>query len=141
MIISQVKIIAFQTIINHVASGYFILVENTAYTINRKIHGYMQIPDLFIVFNMIFLTRLLHSLVRYHVQHSNSSIINKSGISSHPCIIIYVTMVSVIYQLTNCILSSITISLISTKIVIRQTKEIGELASWLRISLMVLSDL
>ena len=68
MIISHMKIIAFQTII---ASGYFILVENTVvYIINRKIHGCLEISDLFLVLNM-FNAR------------------NKPGISAHACIILY----------------------------------------------------
>ena len=58
MIISHVKIIAFQTIINH--SFRIFLVENTAvYVINRNMHGCLKIPDLLLVLNMIF-----------HVKHS-----------------------------------------------------------------------
>ena len=68
MIISHVKIIAFQTII---ASGHFYIGgKPVVYIINRKIHGCLDIPDLFLVLTMIFLTRSLRSLVKYHVQHS-----------------------------------------------------------------------
>ena len=70
MIISHVKIIAFQTIINHSVWIFYIGGKPVVYIINRKIHGYLEIPDLFLVLNMIFLTRSLHSVVRYHVQHS-----------------------------------------------------------------------
>ena len=38
----------------------FILLEKTVvYIINRKIHGCLEIPDLFLVLNMKFLTRSL----------------------------------------------------------------------------------
>ena len=53
MIISHVKIIAFQTIIIH-CLWYFILLEKTVvYIINRIIHVCLEIPDLFVVLNMI----------------------------------------------------------------------------------------
>ena len=53
MIISHVKIIAFQTIIIHGLHGYFILLEKTiVYIINRIIHGCAEIPDLFRVLNV-----------------------------------------------------------------------------------------
>ena len=70
MIISHVKIIAFQTITNRSFWTFYIGGKPVVYIINRKIHGYLEIPDLFLVLNMIFLTRSLRSLVRYHVQHS-----------------------------------------------------------------------
>ena len=54
MIISHVKIIAFQTIIIHCLYGYFILLEKTVvYIINRIIHVCLEIPDLFLVLKMI----------------------------------------------------------------------------------------
>ena len=54
MIISHVKIIAFQTIGIHCLYGYFILLEKTVvYIINRVIHMCWEIPDLFLVLNMI----------------------------------------------------------------------------------------
>ena len=53
MIISHVKIIAFQTIII-IAYAYFILLEKTVvYVINRTIHVCLEIPDLFLVLHMI----------------------------------------------------------------------------------------
>ena len=63
MIISHVKTIAFQTLINHIASGYFRLLQKTiVFIINRKIHGCLEIPDLFLVLNIIFsLVRCAHS--------------------------------------------------------------------------------
>ena len=47
------------------------------YIINRKIHGCLEIPDLFIMFNMI--SHMFAALT-----HDNTR--NKSGISAHPCI-------------------------------------------------------
>ena len=72
MIISHMKIIAFQTITNHshIIISIHIGGKPVVYIINRKIRGCFEIPDLFLVLNMIFLTRSLHSLVRYHVQNS-----------------------------------------------------------------------
>ena len=56
MIISHVKIIAFQTITNHSIWTLYIGGKPAVYIINRKIHGCLEIPDLFRVLNMIFLT-------------------------------------------------------------------------------------
>ena len=54
------------------AFGYFILLEKTVvYIIKRKIHGCLEIPDLFLVLNTTFNTR------------------NKSGISAPPCIFLH----------------------------------------------------
>ena len=81
MIISHVKIIAFQTITNHSFWTFYIGGKPVVYIINRKIHGCLEIPDLFLVLNMIF-----------HVEHVimfNTR--SKSGISAHPCIILYVS--------------------------------------------------
>ena len=64
MIISHVKIIAFQTIIDHGFWTFYIGGKPVVYIINRKIHGCLEIPDLFLVLNMIFLTRSLRSLAR-----------------------------------------------------------------------------
>ena len=75
IIISHVKIIAFQTITNHSFWTFYIGGKPVVYIINRKIHGCLEIPDLVLVLNMIFLTR--------------SRTRNKSGISAHPCIILY----------------------------------------------------
>ena len=57
MIISHVKIIAFQTITNHSFRTFYIGGKPVVYIINRKIHVCLEIPDLFLVLNMIFLTR------------------------------------------------------------------------------------
>ena len=67
MIISY--LINYRFLNNHQSKplDIFILVEKTVvYIINRKIHGCLERPDLFLVLNMKFLT------VRYdtHVQHS-----------------------------------------------------------------------
>ena len=67
MIISHVKIIAFQTITNHSFWTFYIGGKPVVYVINRTILGCLEIPDLFLVLNMI----------------------SKSGISVHPCIILY----------------------------------------------------
>ena len=67
MIISHVKIIAFQTVTNHSCWTFYIGGKPVVFIINRTIHGCLEIPDLFLV----------------------SSVINKSGISKHPCIILY----------------------------------------------------
>ena len=73
MIISHVKISTFQTIII-IVYGYFILPEKTVvYIINRTIHMCLEIPDLFLMFNTQ----------------------NKSGISAHPCIILYILIIGV----------------------------------------------
>ena len=60
----HVKIIAFQTITNHSFWTFYIGGKPVVYIINRKIHahGCLEIPDLFLVLNMIFLTRSLHTL-------------------------------------------------------------------------------
>ena len=56
--------------IHHGFWTFYIGGKPVVYIINRKIHGCLEILDLFLVLNMIFLTRSLRSLVRYHVQHS-----------------------------------------------------------------------
>ena len=62
MIISQVKIVAIQTITNHSFWRFYISGKSVVYIIKRKIHGCFETPDLFRVLNMI------------------------SGISADPCI-------------------------------------------------------
>ena len=69
MMISHLKIIAFQTITNHSFWTFYIGGKPVVYIIKRKIQGCAKIPDLFLALNMIFLTRSLHSFMRYHVQH------------------------------------------------------------------------
>ena len=54
MIISHVKIIAFQTITHHSFWTFYIGGKPVVYIINRKIHGCLKIPDLYLVLNMIF---------------------------------------------------------------------------------------
>ena len=66
MMISHVKIVAFQTITNHSFWTFYIGRKPVVYVINWC----LEIPDLFVGLSMIFLTRSLRSLVRYHVQHS-----------------------------------------------------------------------
>ena len=73
MIISHVKIIAFQ--LSLFCKNYR-FSKTVLYIINRKIHGWLEIPNLFLVLNMI--SR------------------NKSGISAHPGIILYLN-----YNLTG----------------------------------------
>ena len=76
MIISHVKIIAFQTITSQSFWTLYIGGKPVVYIINRKIHGCLEIPDLFPVLNIIFLDIMFNTR-------------NKSGISAHPCIILY----------------------------------------------------
>ena len=45
MMISHVKIIAFQTITNHSFWTFYIGGKPVIYIINRKIHGCLEIPD------------------------------------------------------------------------------------------------
>ena len=86
MIISHVKIIAFQTIANRRFWTFYIGGKSVVYIINRKIHGCLEIPDLFLVLNMI-----------YNVQCSTLER-NKSGFFKHLCIILYK-----IHQLYKCV--------------------------------------
>ena len=58
MIISHVKIIAFQPMTNHSFWTFYIGGKPVVYTINRKTHGCVEIPDLFLVLNMIFLVQV-----------------------------------------------------------------------------------
>ena len=54
-------------------------IIRTGYMINRKVHVCFDIPDSFLVLNMIiiYVTRSLRSLARYHIQPRN-----KSGIAA-----------------------------------------------------------
>ena len=63
MIISHVKIIAFQAIPNHSFWTFYIGGKPVVYIINREIHGCLEILDLFLVLNMM----IFHD---NHVQHS-----------------------------------------------------------------------
>ena len=104
MIISHLKIIAFQTITSHSFWKFHIGGKPVAYIINRKIHGCLEIPDLFLVLNMIFLTRSLRScsfdlVCRVHVHSIMFNTRNRSGISAQPCIILHVLLS---YGLQQC---------------------------------------
>ena len=55
MIISHVKIIAFQTVTNRSFWTFYAGEKPVVYIINRKIHGCLEIPDLFLVLNIISL--------------------------------------------------------------------------------------
>ena len=63
MIISHVKIIAFQTITNHSFWTFYIDKKPVVYIMNRKTHGCLEIPDLFLVLNMISCSTLEINLV------------------------------------------------------------------------------
>ena len=65
MIISHVKIIAFQTITNHRFWTFYICGKAVVYIINRKIHGCLEIPDLFLVLKMIFLIWYFRATMYY----------------------------------------------------------------------------
>ena len=60
MIISHVKIIAFQTITNHSFWAFYIGGKPVT---NRKIHGCLEIPYIFLVLNMISCSTLEINLV------------------------------------------------------------------------------
>ena len=95
MIISHVKIIAFQTIIIH-CLWYFILLEKTVvYIINRIIHVCLGIPDLFLVLNM-------HDIVINMISFNTR---NKSGISAQPCIILYIIMLCNVIKTSSTFLA------------------------------------
>ena len=64
MIISHIKLSLFKQspiIVNWI---FYISRKPVVYIINRKIHGCLEIPNLFLVLNMIFLTCSLRSLAR-----------------------------------------------------------------------------
>ena len=82
MIISHVKIIAFQ--LSLFCQNYR-FSKIVLYIINRKIHGCLEIPDLFLVLNMI--SHSFAALTRESIMFNTR---NKSGISAHPCIILYI---------------------------------------------------
>ena len=63
MIISHVKIIAFQTIIYCLWILYIPIEKTVVYVINRTIHVCLEIPDLFLVLNMISRSTLEINLV------------------------------------------------------------------------------
>ena len=86
MIISNVKIIAFQTITNLPSFWtFYIGGKLVVYIINRKIHACFITS-----FNTRFISRVEHD---FSVQHSDIMFNNrnKSGIFVHPCFILYVT--------------------------------------------------
>ena len=63
MIISHVKIIAFQTITNHSFWTSYIGGKPVVYIINRNMHGCLEIPDLFLALNVISCSTLEINLV------------------------------------------------------------------------------
>ena len=72
MIISHLKIIAFQTIINHSFWIFYIGGKIVACIKDPTKTPWVLGDTRFISrveLNMIFLTRSLHSFARYHVQH------------------------------------------------------------------------
>ena len=83
MIISHVKIIACQ--LSLFCENYR-FSKTVLYIINRKIHGCLEIPDLFLVLNMI----LSHSFTALTREISCSTLeINLVFPCMHPCIILY----------------------------------------------------
>ena len=52
MIISHVKIVAFQTIIIYCLCMDILLEKTVVYILNRTIHVCLEIPDLFLVLNI-----------------------------------------------------------------------------------------
>jgi hypothetical protein len=72
----------------HCTDVLLFFTEFCLYIINRKIHGCLEIPDLFLVLNMIshsFITR------------------NKSSISAHPCIY-YSLFIMSTSRMAHCLL-------------------------------------
>jgi hypothetical protein len=82
ILISHVKIIAFQ--LSLFCKNYR-FSKTVLYIINRKILGCLEIPDLFLVLNMI--SHSFAALTREMSCMFNTR--NKSGISAYPCIILY----------------------------------------------------
>ena len=88
MIISHVKIIAFQTIIIHCLWIFYIARKDCS-SYNKQNNTCLLrntiIPDLFLVLNMIYVM-----ISRYVMKHDITfNTRNISGISAHPCIILY----------------------------------------------------
>jgi hypothetical protein len=93
------KIIAFQ--LSLFCKNYR-FSKTVLYIINRKIHGCLEIPDLFLVLNMIS-----HS---WDIMFNTR---NKSGISKHPCIILYLFSIiqRIIVPLTQMLCSHVYLAL------------------------------
>ena len=72
MMISHVKIIAFRATTNHSFWTFYIGGKSVVYIINRKIQRCLEIPDLFLVLDMISCSTLEINLVfpRTHVLFS-----------------------------------------------------------------------
>ena len=66
-------------VVKRIATDVLLFFMNFVYIINRKIHGCLEILDLFLVLNMIS-----HS---WDIMFKTR---NKSGISAHPCLILYI---------------------------------------------------
>ena len=95
MIISHVKSIAFQTIIIHCLWIFYIARKDCSLYSKQNNTCVLGIPDLFLVLNMI-----CHSFAALTREISRSTLeIHKSGISAHPCIILYVTTLLILSDL------------------------------------------
>ena len=87
MIISHVKIIAFQTITNHSFWTFYIGGKPVVYNNKQK--------NTWVLGNTRFISRVEHD-----ISHSFAALTleiscrNKSGISTHPCIILYIVGVN-----------------------------------------------
>ena len=92
MIISHVKIIAFQTITNHSFWTFYIGGKPVVCIINRKIDECLEIPDLFLVLNSMIC----------HVQQISCSTleINLVFPRAHACIILYIYMLLFLCHVT-----------------------------------------
>jgi hypothetical protein len=87
MIISHVKIIAFQLSLFCNNYGFS---KTVLYIINRKIHGCLEIPDLFLVLNM-----LSHSFAALTLEISCSTLeINLVFLRTRVYIILYLIQIS-----------------------------------------------
>ena len=96
MIISHVKIIAFQ--LSLVCKNYR-LSKTVLYIINRKIHGCLEIPDLFLVLNTIS-----HSFAALTREISCSTLeINLVFPRTHVLFSIYTTTLHVMHLLASLI--------------------------------------
>jgi hypothetical protein len=81
IIISHVKIIAFQ---KSLFCKNYRFSKTILYVINRRIHGCLEIPDLFLVLNTCYLTHVRCA----HLWDIMLNTRNKYGVCAHPCIIL-----------------------------------------------------
>ena len=85
MIISHVKIIAFQTIIIHCLWIFYIARKDCSL--------YNKQDNTCVLGNTRFISRVKHDISLVRCAHSRDITFNtrdKSGISAHPCIILYI---------------------------------------------------